>query len=59
VSEVSKLFVYCCRLLEEGRRKNHYFLLEFDINHRVTLVGKNTLDASLYTWILNEWISKE
>jgi hypothetical protein len=40
VSWRAKLLVYCCRLLEEGKRNNHHFPREFDINPQVTLVGE-------------------
>jgi hypothetical protein len=38
----TKIFVCCCRLLEENKKNSHNFPQRVDINHRVTLVGGNT-----------------
>jgi hypothetical protein len=40
VSWGHKPVVCCCRLLEKYKKKNHHFPQKFDINPRVTLVGK-------------------
>jgi hypothetical protein len=45
-----------CFLLQvawKDKEEFHIFPREFDITHRVTLVGKITLDISLCAWISN------
>jgi hypothetical protein len=44
----AKLLFFCCRFVWRVCRKNHVFYpWEFDINSRVSLVGKTSLAASL------------
>jgi hypothetical protein len=54
VSWEHKTVIYYCMLLEEYRRKKNHFPWEFDINPRVTLMGKTFLSISLCAWSPNK-----